>query len=237
MLELQRTASAINEQLKLSRERYTAVDRVAQQGYIIEDGVMTEAMISTMMVNQYNLAIDNVLSTTYNPPIGAAKVFEEASQQAIVKMKYAIDDLVMATEVLATVSAVAEMAAQADTQTERIEVQETLSTTDMSVDQQDVDNYNTAVKNVETYAQEAGAFLAASNSVDLTGAIDNFAAQNNILVSEYSALVYVQSQDVFAIEWFYGQEGSQEDYAIAVMGGFYDNVMTAEDLYAQKEYR
>lgn len=227
MTDLQNAAKVIEQQLALANSLAWTIDSAAHGGQIVSDGTTDVANITDQMVIDYNNAIEAVKSASY---LTAQDVLKLEHDQAITNMHVAIDDLVAATAVLQTVSTVADMAADANTTQDQLQVQQALTTTDMSIDQADVDNYNTALANVESYAQEAGAFLAASMDSSITGAIDSFAQQNNVAVASYSAVSYTQSMDKFIIA--FDAAGGYLEFN----GNMADETLTAEDVYAQVGY-
>ena len=226
MQDLQAAAEVIESQLALANNLAWSIDMSAHNGQIVESGTIDAATIDQQMVTAYNNAINNVLNTSY---LTAADILADEHQNAINNMHTAIDDLVAATAVLQTVSAVADMAESANTTQDQLQVQAALATTDMSIDQSDVDNYNTALSDVETYAQQAGAFLAASNNSDITATIDSYAASNNVAVASYTAVSYTQSIDTFIIEF-------GTDAYIQFTGTFTSNTKSAEEIYGSVGY-
>jgi len=226
MTDLQLAAKAIDDQLKLSYQLSNALTSYGHTTTVVEAGTVDAAKVDDMMVDAYNNAINNVLNTSY---LTAQDVLMEQHQIAVNNLDTAINALVSATTVLATVSTVADMAASADTSQEQLQVQAALATTDMSIDQADVDKYNNALDGVENYAQQAAGFLAAATDSSITGAIDNFAAQNNLTVAAYSAVTYTQSIDQILITW---DNNSYMSFA----GYNSDNIVTAEEVYGQIGY-
>lgn len=226
MADLAAAASQIEQQLNLATSLSNSIHGYGHSTSIVETGVTDPALIDQSMVDAYNSAIDTVLNTAY---LTAQDVFIEQHNTAIDNLHTAMNDLVEATAVLATVSAVADMAATADTTQEQLQVQAALATTDMTISQADVDNYNSALGAVETYAQQAGAFLAAANNSNMTAAVDNFAAANNVAVASYTAISYTQSIDQFVIE--FGTAAYME-----FNGAFSDNMVSANDIWGQVGY-
>lgn len=136
----------------------------------------------------------------------------------------AVDDLVAATAVLMEVQAVANMAANADTVQEQLVVQAALETTDMTISSADVSAYNTALGAVQSYARDAGAFLAASRNSSMTGTVDAYAA--NTGTSLYGANVaYSATADIINIS-----AGSA--FGLGFQGFLSSNVVTLEEVYA-----
>lgn len=222
MTDLQAAAAAIEAQLSKSTTLFMGITYTATSGGIAEDGTMDQAAIDAAMVDQYNSAIDNVLATTY---LDASAMFMNEHQAAMANLDLAIDNLVSATSVLATVTTVADMAAGADTTQEQLQVQAALATTDMSISQADVDNYNSALGSVETMAQQAGAFLAAANNTSMTSAIDSFAATNNFAVGNYTSVSYSATVDQMVVQW--GLDG----YGMSFDGALTDKFVSGVDVY------
>jgi len=222
MQDLQAAAETIEKQLQLANQLAWEIDWNAHNGMIVEDGTVDAGYIQDTMVTAYNNAIDNVLNTEY---LTAQDVLLDQHDLAIDNMHTAIDNLVEATAVLQTVATVADMAADATTTDDQLQVQAVLSTTDMSIQQEDVDNFNDALTDVQTFAQQAGAFLAAANDTGMTDQIDNFAAQNNIAMSSYTAVSYVQDVDELMISF------ADNNSYIAFQGYMTGNTKTAEEIY------
>jgi hypothetical protein len=214
------------EQVKLSRTLAAGASYHAGVGGIAPDGSVTSAQLNNEMVSAYNDAIENVKSTTY---YNTSMLLEDQSDIALDNMSTAIDALVDATVTFATVSAVAEIASEADTVQEQLEVQEVVSTTDMTISEADVEEYNTALADVETYAQEAAGFLSASTNTSLTSTSDQWAEKNNVSVASYSSVTYDATADILVMR-FYSQ--NSEDYrGISFHKFLTKNFVTAEDIY------
>lgn len=205
MDNLYAAAKAIDQQLDESRALSSTLADYAQTGRVAADGVTDTAIITQQMANAYNGAINTVLNTEY---MTAREVFLEQHDEAMANLDVAIDQLVEATAVLATTSAVMNMAASADSTQEQLQVQAALATTDMTITQSEVNAYNTALGSVETYSQQAGAFLAAANNTFMTSTVNNYAAQNGLNIGSYTSVTF--SVDQMLINWgaygmgFYG---------------------------------
>jgi len=223
--ELYDAASAIQQKLQMSNAAFT-IDMMAHQGYVVETGITDVATISDTMVTDYNNAISNVLNASY---LTAKDVFLEKHDEAINNMHNAIGELVEATSRLSTVSVVAELALNAETTQEQLQVQQALQQTDMTITEADVNNYNEALGSVESFAQQAGAFLSAANNESITSAVDNYSAQNNIAVASYSQITYTQNIDTFIISY-------DNDLYMSFQGAFTNQMVTADDLYGTAMY-
>jgi hypothetical protein len=116
------------------------------------------------------------------------------------------------------------MAANADTVTEQIAVQAVLTNNDMTITAADVSNYNSALGAVQSYAREAGAFLAASRNASMTSTVDNYAA--NTSTSLYGATVaYSATADIINVS-------AANAFGLGFQGMLQSNMVSVEDVYA-----
>ena len=189
----------------------------------MSDGTVATAHITDVMVENYNAAYLAVLNAEY---FKAKDIFENEAATALENMSLAIDDLVEATAVLAEVSAVAEIASTAETTDEKLQAQAALETTDMTIAQTDVDNFNDSLDAVEDYAQQAGAYLSASNNTSITEAVDNYASSNNMAVASYTAVSYAQDIDKLLLQF-----GDNNTW-ISFHNFFGDETLTAMDVWS-----
>jgi hypothetical protein len=225
--DLATAADNLMDQVRLSRTLAAGASYYAGVGGIAPDGSITAAQLSVQMVSAYNDALTNVQNTTY---YNTSMLLADQADAAFDNMSVAIDALVDATTTFATVSAVADMAADADTVQEQMDLQNAVSVSDMSVTDADVDDYNTALADVETYAQEAAGFLAASNNTHITSSTDKWAEGNNISVAAYASVTYDATSDLLILQ-FYGQ--NNETYGGVGFEGYLNGEFkTAEDIYS-----
>jgi len=220
----------IDNRLQLSISLGIGATGYAEVGGVIEDGSMNDGYISTAMLSAYLDAVDQVIEHDYATATTAEQLFIQEHVAAMNNLALAVDTLGDATSVLMTATSVAQVASEADTAPEQVALQEMLATDEYSIDNAEVATYNTAVENVETYAQQAGAFMAAANTDSLTASIDSYAAQNSIVIGNYSALTYTQSMDEFVITW--------DDYGNATGWNGYltDEMKDADDIYGAATY-
>jgi hypothetical protein len=220
-------ADNLMDQVRLSRTLVAGASYYAGVGGIAPDGSITAAQLNVQMVSAYNSALENVQGSTY---YNTSMLLDDQANLALDNMSVAIDALVDATATFATVSVVAEMAAEANTVQEQMDLQEVVSVTDMSVTESDVEEYNTALADVEAYAQEAAGFLAASNNTHITSSTDKWAEGNNISVAAYGSVTYDATSDLLILQ-FYGQ--NNETYGGVGFEGYLNGEFkTAEDIYS-----
>jgi len=204
----------------------TGASYYAAKGGIAPDGSVTRAQLSATMVSAYNDALTNVQNNTY---YNTSMLLDDQADIALENMSLAIDALVDATTTFATVGVVAEMAAEVDTVQDQLDFQEVVQVSDMSVTESDVEDYNTALADVETYAQEAAGFLAASSSTHITSFTDGWVESNNISVAAYKSITYDATSDLLILE-FYGQ--NNEAYGgLGFEGYLAGEFKTAKDIY------
>ena len=221
MTNLQGSAQAILDQLAASQSLTTGAIYSASNGDILAPGVMQDATVTEQMRLDYNADVQGVIDATY---YNAEMLFQDQYIATMVNLDSAVDNLVAATAVLMEVQAVANMAANADTVTEQMAVQAVLTNNDMTITAADVSNYNNALGAVQTYARDAGAFLAASRNTSLTGATDSYAANAN--TSLYGATVaYSATADIINIS-------AANAFGIGFQGFLGSNTVSLEDVYA-----
>ena len=221
MTNLQGSAQSILDQLAASQDLTFGAVYSAGEGDILAPGVMQDAAITNQMRLDYNADIQEVIDATY---YNAEMLFQDKHEAAMGNLDTAVDNLVAATAVLMEVQAVANMAANADTVTEQLAVQAVLTNNDMTISAADVSNYNSALGAVQSYARDAGAFLAASRNTSLTGATDSYAANAN--TSLYGATVaYSATADIINIS-------AANAFGIGFQGLLGSNTVTLADVYA-----
>jgi len=217
---LQGSAQTILDQLTASQSLTAGATYYAANGGIIDPGVMQDAAITEQMRLQYNADLQGVIDATY---YDAAALFQDQHNAAMVNLDTAVDNLVAATAVLMEVQAVANMAANADTVPEQMALKAVLTNNDMSITAADVDSYNNALGAVQTYAREAGAFLAASRNATMTGTVDAYAASSN--VSLYgSTVTYSATADILNIT-------GAEAFGLGLQGFMGGSAVTLAEVY------
>jgi hypothetical protein len=182
---------------------------------------MQDAAITEQMRLDYNSDIEGVIDATY---YNAEMLFQDQYTATMVNLDSAVDNLVAATAVLMEVQTIANMAANADTVTEQLAFQAVLTNNDMTISAADVSSYNTALGAVQTYARDAGAFLAASRNTTMTGTVDSYAANSG--TSLYGATVaYSATADIMNIS-------AANAFGIGLQGLLQANTVSLEDVYA-----
>lgn len=221
-------ANQIMDQVNLSRTLMTGANYYAGVGGIIPDGSVTQAQLDQAMVDAYNGAITDVQNATY---YNTQMLLEDQHTTAMANLSVAIDDLVAATTTFATVGTVAEMAADASAGTaeDQIAAQQMLNNTDMSITEADVAEYNTAVAQVEEFAQQAAGFLSAANNTQITSSTDNWAAQNGTSITSWTSVTYNATTDMLVMDFYNASTGGYS--GVSFEGFLGADFKTAEDVY------
>ena len=225
--DLSIAANDLMEQVNLSRTLAAGASYYAGVGGIAPEGSVTSAQLNVEMVSAYNTALANVQSNTY---YNTSMLLSDQADLALDRMSIAIDSLVDATATFATVSVVAEAASEADTVQEQMDLQEMVSVSDMTISDSDADRYNTALADVEAYAQEAAGFLSASNNVQITSATDDWAAQNNVSMASYGSITYDATTDLLLMDFYADQHNGWS--TVGFEGYLTGDFKTADDIYS-----
>ena len=221
MTALEGSAQTILDQLSAAQDLTVGAVYSAGQGDIIAPGIMQTATVTEQMRLDYNADVQGVIDATY---YNAELLFQDNYFATMASLDTAVDNLVAATAVLMEVQAVANMAANADTVQEQMAFQTILSNNDMTISAADVSNYNNALGAVQSYARDAGAFLAASRNTTMTGTLDAYAANSG--TSLYGTTVtYSATADIMNIT-------GADAFGIGLQGLLQANTVSVEDVYA-----
>lgn len=213
----------------------SAVMTVGAVGYaaiggVINDDTFDDGLITSSELNAYLDAKELVLNHDYAIAETAEQMFMQEHAANMNSLDTAVDNLAAATSIVMTAVSVTSIAAEADTKPEQVELQGMLETDAYSLDTAEVNEYNEAVAAVETFAQQAGAYMAAANNDDLTATVDSYASANNFMVGSYTAITYTQNIDEFVITW------GDSSFGTGFQGYLTPDMKTASEIYAAGEY-
>jgi len=206
-----------------------AVGYAALGGTIVDDA-FDDGLITQTELDDYLAAHALVIGHDYETATTAQQLFTQEYQGAMNDLGEAIDLLADASAEILTATGIMETAATADTSPEQTALQGMMGTDEYSIDQAEVDAYNQAVAQVESYAQQAGAFMAAANNTELTASIDSYATQNNFVVGNYTAITYTQNVDEFVINW------DDDGFGSGWQGYLSEDMVSASELFSAGEY-
>ena len=199
--ELKGTIDIINNKLLASGQLTNGAVGYATVGRVVIDDSLNDGLISDAQYVAYKAALDKVIGHDYATATDAKQLFTQEHTASMNQLTLAVDFLTDATAVLAVATSVSAIAAEADTKPEQVALQDMLQTDEYTIQATEVATYNDAVNNIEKYAQQAGAFMAAANNTELTASIDTYTAANNLVAGQYTAITYTQSVDEFVITW------------------------------------
>jgi len=218
----------MNNRLLASGQLVNGSVGYATVGKVIIDDALEGAKITEAQYFAYQEALDKVVGHDYATAQDAKQLFTQEHTAAMNQLTLAVDLLTSATSVLATATSVSDIAAEADTKPEQVALQDMLSTDEYTIQATEVATYNNAVDQVEKYAQQAGAFMAAANNTELTASIDTYTAQNNLVAGQYTAITYTQAADEFVIMW--------ADAGTGWSGYLSGDMKNADDIYGANAY-
>ena len=202
----------------------------AALGGVIVDDAMNDALITQTELDNYLEAHDLVMNHDYATATNAQELFTQEYQGAMNSLDEAIDLLTDASTEVLTATGIMEAAAAADTAPEQAALQGLMGQEEYQIDQAEVDAYNQAVAQVENYAQQAGAFMAAANNTELTASIDSYAQVNNFVVGNYTTITYTTNIDEFVINW------DNDGFGSGWQGYLTEDMVSASDLFEAGEY-
>ena len=202
----------------------------AALGGVIVDDATNDALITQTELDNYLEAHDLVMNHDYATATNAQELFTQEYQGAMNSLGEAIDLLTDASTEVLTATGIMEAAAAADTAPEQAALQGLMGQEEYQIDQAEVDAYNQAVAQVENYAQQAGAFMAAANNTELTASIDSYAQVNNFVVGNYTTITYTQNIDEFVINW------DNDGFGSGWQGYLTEDMVSADDLFEAGEY-
>ena len=220
----------IDNSLKLSVNLGMGAVGYAEVGGVIVDGSLDGAKITDAMLLAYQQARDEVLQYNYATATNASELFLENHVASMENLTLAVDVLADATTDLVLATSVMDAAATADTRPEQVVVQDMLATDEYTITDEKVAAYNAALDAVESYAQSAGAFLAAANNADLTASVDSYVATNGIIVGAYTSISFVQANDEFLINW------DDQGYGSGWSGYMANDFKSAQDVFGASQY-
>ena len=166
---------------------YNAVD---DEQYIINDADIAA----------YNDALAGVQNALY---FTTKMALEEKYEESMVKVSEAVDNFIVASVQLSVVEEVAEkaeVAQETNAVEDQIAVQEYVEQNDVSINNDNVMEYNQSLEDIAVNAREAGAFLAASKSESLTSISDQHAQDYGQSMAEAS-ISYSATNDILSVQW------------------------------------
>ena len=193
------TSSAIVDQINSGIMFVGGSINAAQTGMGISSGQLSgNYYISNEQVANYNAALTGMVN--YMPYGSAEDYANQQAQNEIEQMEAAIEDFTTVVVDMLSVQEVAERAEAAETPDDQAEVQDYVAQNDMSVSQEDADQYNSSLDDIENHANAAGAFLAVAGNPEAVAFLMEGAMANNTRVED-NALTYSSANQAVELAW------------------------------------
>ena len=193
------TSSAIVDQINSGIMFVGGSINAAQTGMGISSGQLSgNYYISDEQVANYNAALTGMVN--YMPYGSAEDYANQQAQNEIEQMEAAIEDFTTVVVDMLSVQEVAERAEAAETPDDQAEVQDYVAQNDMSVSQEDADQYNSSLDDIENHANAAGAFLAVAGNPEAVAFLMEGAMANNTRVED-NALTYSSANQAVELAW------------------------------------
>jgi hypothetical protein len=220
------SSSAIVDQIDTGIKLTGAAMDYAHTGGGLSDGTLSStAHISAEQVEAYNSALSNM--ATYQPYGNVRDVLNDMAIDSLDEMETAITTFSEVVVEMIAVQQVAEKAETAATPGEKEELQTFIvDNQDMlTIDQEDVDTYNTSVDQIETSANEASAYLAVANNDEAADFLQQSIQDKNTTADDVNIFydageqwvamgynttrnltaVYLNGSDAFGLDLYYSE--------------------------------
>lgn len=147
-----------------------------------KDGHITEEQ-----ANAYNAAVNAVQNATYSYDPGADQYFQDQADQAMNTVSEMIDAYVQAAQQIIMVAEVnerAQAAQNAADEREAMALQEFMAANDVTLQDEEIEAYNTALDNTEDAIQTAAAYMAVANDDTLLEQANEMAQDLRVTYAE-----------------------------------------------------
>lgn len=177
----------IRNTFKYGIQAIAGMDSYAARGFIAPDGTIDQGLIDKAKQDAYNAAVLAVQNAEYSYDPNAQQYFNDEANTAMDAVSQAIDVYVEAAQVLIEVATINEMAQDAqEAQDERqaMELQEYISANDVTLQDQEVEQYNDSLVAVQEATQVAAAYMAVANDEALLEQADDMAYDLRVTYQE-----------------------------------------------------
>lgn len=194
-------SSAIVDQIDTGIMLAGAAQNYAHTGAGISDGSLAgTAYISSEQVQAYNAALSGMQA--YQPYGSAVDYLQEEAAAELELMDAALDVFTEVVVDMIAVQNVAEIAETAATPDDEAEVQQFVADNieTLTIDQDDADTYNQSLDDIETHANNAGAFLGVAANPEAVAFLESEAADRNLTVED-SSIAYSSGSQAVTLTW------------------------------------
>jgi len=195
------TSQSIRNTFKYGIQAIAGSESYAWQGLIAPDGTVDQGLLDKAKQDAYNAAVLAVQNASYSYDPNAQQYFEDQASTAMDVVSETIDAYVDAAEVLIEVATINEMArdaAEAQDERQAMALQEYIGANDVTLEDQEVEQYNDALVAVHEATQVAAAYMAVANDETLLEQADDMAYDLRVTYQEAASVFFdVATQSVW----------------------------------------
>ena len=169
--------------------------QAAASGNIVVPGTYTAGQIDQIVVSTYNQALIDVVNANYYT---AADFYEDQFENSMEELSATIEVFSEAATEISKVAAVVEIAANADTAEEKVDMQNFIRSSDVEVDAQTVAVFNESIEMIETFSQNAAVFKNASVDISVLSTTDTITIDTLSNLTRSTAF-YIAETDLLAV--------------------------------------
>lgn len=183
----------IRDTFKYGIQAIAGSESYSWQGLISPDGTIDQGLLDKAKQDAYNAAVLAVKNQTYTYDPNSQQYFEDQANSAMSVVSETIDAYVDAAQVLievATVNEMAQDAAEAQDERQAMALQEYMNANDVTLEDQEVEQYNDALVAVHEATQVAAAYMAVANDESLQEIADEMAYDLRVTYQEAASVFF-----------------------------------------------
>ena len=187
------TSQDIRNTFKYGIQAIAGSESYASQGWLTPDGTVDQGLLDKAKQDAYNAAVLAVQNASYSYDPNAQQYFEDQASTAMDVVSETIDAYVDAAQVLievATVNEMAQDAAEAQDDRQAMALQEYIGANDVTLEDQEVEQYNDALVAVHEATQVAAAYMAVANDESLLEQADDMAYDLRVTYQEAASIFF-----------------------------------------------
>ena len=183
----------IRNTFKYGIQAIAGADSYAGQGWLTPDGTVDQGILDKAKQDAYNAAVLAVKNQTYTYDPNSQQYFEDQASTAMDVVSETIDAYVQAAQVLievATVNEMAQDAANAQDDRQAMALQDYMNANDVTLEDQEVEQYNDALVAVHEATQVAAAYMAVATDESLQEMADSMAYDLRVTYQEAASVFF-----------------------------------------------
>jgi len=179
-------------------------------GQVAPNGIVHGGLITENQVTAYNNALSVVAGSTF---YDAELYLLDQGDIAIENMNDAVDTFVDTATEISTILEIAEMAEAAQDdgtpeQKQLVAEYTALNEASLTLSQETVTEYNESLDDIETYAQQAAAYIGLANDTNATAFFDQGAENADASFVNEATTSYDNNNNMVVVMWSTTQSGS-----------------------------